>query len=336
MSDQKILNQDEIDALLNGVNSGDVSTTESEPPPSEVRTFDFQKELRVVRGRMPALERINQRFAGLFRTHLYNMLRRTPEISVQPVEMKKFSDYVLGLVVPTSLNIVRVNPLRGTALVVIDPKLVFAVVDNFFGGNGRHVKIEGRDFTVTENRIIQMILRGAFENLREAWSHVASIQIEQVQAEMNPHFANIVTPSEIVVVNSFHIELDGGGGDLHVTMPYSMLEPLREALESGMQSERLESDERWMSCLREEIDDAEVELTTVLGRATLTLAELVNLKPGDVVPCDFNGKVTVLAEQVPVFRGTFGVSRGQLAVKVEERVRRPRTVTAAESLLKKA
>ena len=325
MSAEKILNQDEIDALIHGVDSGAVNT-EPEPVDGEVRGYDFKNQMRIVRGRMPTLEMINERFARLFRVSLYNLLRRAPEIAVSQVQMRKFSEYVHTLHVPTSLNIVKINPLRGTALFVLDPKLVFTVVDNFFGGNGRHVKIEGRDFTATEQRIIHMLLRNAFADLREAWSHVASIEIEYLQSEINPNFANIVSPSEIVVVASFNIELDGGGGQLHVTVPYSMIEPLRDVLDAGIASDRVEQDERWMHAMREEINDADIELSSLLGTAQLSLGEMLNLKPGDVIPCDFSGKVTLLAERVPVFRGSFGLSRGQQAVKIDERVRRSRPV----------
>jgi flagellar motor switch protein FliM len=321
VTDDKILDQAEIDALIHGVDSGRVDTT-PDPGPNEVRSYDFNNQMRIVRGRMPTLEMINERFARIFRVSLYNLLRRSPEISVQPIQVKKFSEYVHTLHVPTSLNLVKMNPLRGTALVVLEPKLVFAVVDNFFGGTGRHAKIEGREFTATEQRIIHMVLRNVFADLHEAWSHVAPIDVEFVQSEINPHFANIVSPSEIIVLTSFHIELDGGGGNLHVTMPYAMIEPLREILDAGVASDRVEKDERWMICLREEIEDAEVMLTTRLGRSSISLATLLNLKAGDIVPCDFTGKVTVLAEDVPLFRGSFGLSHGLQAVKVEERVRR--------------
>jgi len=321
MSQEKILDQAEIDALIHGVDTGAVST-EAPPVSGEVREFDFNNQMRIVRGRMPTLEMINERFARQYRVSLYNLLRRSPEISVGAVEIKKFSEYVHTLHVPTSLNLIKINPLRGTALVVLDPKLVFAVVDNFFGGTGRHAKIEGREFTATEQRIIHMILRGVFADLHEAWSHIANIEVDYIQSEINPHFANIVSPSEIVVVTSFHVELDGAGGNLHVTMPYSMIEPLREVLDAGVASDRIEKDERWMVCLREEMEDAEIELTTILGRSSVTLAELLNLKSGDVLPCDFNGKVTVLAEDVPVLRGGLGTSRGRQAVKIHERIRR--------------
>jgi flagellar motor switch protein FliM len=332
---QKILNQDEIDALIHGVDQGAVST-ESVPVDGEVRNYDFQNQMRIVRGRMPTLEMINERFARLFRTNLYTLLRRSPEVAVNPIEMKKFSEYVHTLHVPTSLNMVRIHPLRGTALILLEPRLVFSIVDNFFGGNGRHSKIEGRDFTATESRVIQMVLKNAFSDLREAWSHVANIEVEFLQSELNPAFANIVSPSEVVVITSFHVELEGGGGDVHVTLPYSMIEPLREQLDSGMTSDRIEHDERWAHSMKEEIDDAEVEVTTILGRCNVSLATLLNFKAGDILPCDFSGKVTVLAESVPVFRGSFGVSRGQQAVKVEERVRRPRPSLLETPQLKKA
>jgi len=327
MSGDKILDQAEIDALIHGVDSGAVNT-ESAPAPGEARSYDFNNQMRIVRGRMPTLEMINERFARLFRVSLYNLLRRSPEIAVNPVDIKKFSEYVHTLHVPTSLNLVKIHPFRGTALIVLDPKLVFAVVDNFFGGTGRHAKIEGREFTATEQRIIHMLLRNVFADLHEAWSHVASIEVEYLNSEINPHFANIVSPSEIIVQTSFHIELDGGGGNLHITMPYAMIEPLREILDAGVASDRVEKDERWPVCLREELEDADVELTTLLGRASISLAELLNMKPGDVLPCDFTGKVTLLAEDVPVFRGSFGLSRGQQAVKVEEKIRRLKIAAA--------
>jgi len=335
VSDDKILDQAEIDALIHGVDSGAVNIA-APPAPNEVRSYDFNNQMRIVRGRMPTLEMINERFARIFRSSLYNLLRRSPEISVQQLQVKKFSEYVHTLHVPTNLNMVKINPLRGTALVVLEPKLVFATVDNFFGGTGRHAKIEGREFTATEQRIIHMVLRNVFSDLREAWSHVYPIELEFVQSEINPHFANIVSPSEIVVITSFHIELDGGGGNLHVTMPYAMIEPLREVLDAGVASDRVDNDERWAICLREEIEDAEVQLSTRLGRCDISLAALLSLKPGDIVPCDFLGKVTLLAEEVPIFRGSFGLSHGVQAVKVEERVRRNPSMQNESPLTKRA
>jgi flagellar motor switch protein FliM len=323
----EVLNQDEIDALLKGVDTGAVPTATDEGPPNagEVRPFDLATQTRLVRGRMPTLEMINDRFARLFRIGMFSMLRRTPGIGVAPVAIQKFSEYTQNLQVPSSLNLIRIAPLRGTALMVLDAKLVFAIVDTFFGGTGRYAKIEGREFTATEGRVIQMVLKQAFEDMVQAWNIIANINIEYTSSEINPHFATIVSPSELVVVSSFKIDLEAGGGDLHLTLPYSMLEPIRDVLDSGMQSDRMERDERWTQTLREEIEEAEIEITPVLGRASLTVGRLVDLKPGDVIPCDFDGNITLLAEGVPVARGSYGASRGQQAVKVTQRVTRHKT-----------
>jgi flagellar motor switch protein FliM len=183
---------------------------------------------------------------------------------------------------------------------------------------------------------VQLLLRHAFANLKEAWSKVLTLDFEHVHSEINPHFAKIANPTEIVVISSFRIELNGGGGDLHVTMPYSMLEPLRELLDAGGSADATEGDGRWTSALRDEVDDAEIELNAVLGEATVTLAELLNLKSGDVIPCDFNGSITLNAEAVPLFRGNFGVSRGQQAVKIHERLNRQKAAIAANPFLKKS
>ncbi len=333
MTAQDILSQDEIDALLHGVDSGAVDTTPP-PAPGGVKAYDFANQAHVSRGRMPTLEMINERFARLFRISLFNMLRRTPELTVAPVETHKFLEYVHSLHVPTSLNLVRLNPLRGTSLMIFDPKLVFAVVDNFFGGNGRFAKIEGRDFTPTETRIISNLMTQAFGDLREAWLPVLAIEPEFVSREINPHFANIVGPSEVVVVTRFHIELDGGGGDLHVTMPFTSIEPIRDLLSTRVKSDRSEKDERWVQSLHREIEDAEVDLSTLLGQSHITLSQLLDMKPGDILPCDFEGKVTLLANDVPLFRGTCGRSRGRHAVKIDEIVRRSQ-VTYLDNLMVK-
>lgn len=318
-----LLSQDEIDALLHGVDEGEVDTQDTGPPPGTVGLYDFNSQDRIVRGRMPTLEMINERFARHFRISLFNMLRRTAEISASGVQMLKFAEYVHSLFVPTSLNLVRIRPLHGTALFVIDPKLVFLVVDHFFGGGGRFPsKVEGREFTPTEMRVIQMLLKLAFHDLVESWSPVLPVEFEYVNSEVNPQFANIVSPTEVVVVSTFRIEMDGGGGNLHVTMPYSMVEPIRDVLDAGVQSDRTEVDERWVKALHREMREATVNLDCTLTTATLSLREVRSLKPGDIIPVELPKTVTVRAENVPVLRGTYGVSRGNNAVKIIEQVER--------------
>ncbi|WP_297526438.1 flagellar motor switch protein FliM [Thiohalobacter sp.] len=320
MSD--LLSQEEIDALLHGVGSGDVETEGDDGlAEGEARSYDFTSQDRIVRGRMPTLEMINERFARYFRISLFNMLRRQGEISVGGVQMLKFGEYIHSLFVPTSLNLVKINPLRGTALFVFDPKLVFSAVDNYFGGDGRfHTKIEGREFTPTEQRVIQRMLKQAFDDLQQAWKPVLPVEFEYMNSEVNPQFANIVSPTEVVVVSTFHIELEGGGGALHVTMPYSMVEPIRELLDAGVQSDRSEVDERWRIAIREEMKSAQIELTSILTETELTMRELMELKPGDVIPFDMPETVVLRSEDIPLFRGRFGVSNGNRAVKIIERI----------------
>ncbi len=318
MSTPDILSQDEIDALLHGVDDGDVETgTDEGLAEGETQQYDFTSQDRIVRGRLPTLEMINERFARLFRISLFNFLRRSPEISVGSVQMLKFGEYVHSLFMPANMNLVKIRPLRGTALFVFDPKLVFTLVESFFGGTGRFAaKIEGRDFTPTERRVVQMVLVQIFTDLKEAWTPVLEVDFEYQGSEVNPHFANIVSPSEVVVATVFHVELEGGGGDLHVTFPYSMIEPIKDLLDAGMQSDRTERDSRWENALREEILTTPVELRATLVDTDVSYRDLLEMQAGDVIPIDMPELLMARVEDVPVFRGRFGVSQGKQALKV--------------------
>jgi flagellar motor switch protein FliM len=269
-----------------------------------------------VRGRMPTLEMINERFARYTRISMFNLLRRPADVSVGGIQIQKFGEYVHTLYVPTSLNMVKFRPLRGTALIILDAKLVFKLVDNFFGGDGRHAKIEGREFTPTELRVVQMVLEQAFVDLREAWKAVKPIDFEYINSEVNPSMANIVSPSEVVVVSTFHVELDGGGGELHITMPYSMVEPIREILDAGLQSDTDERDDRWVRALREDVMAAEVSLECDIVRREVTLRDIVDLRAGDVIPIQMPETSVLTANGVPMFRVVMGRSKENLALKV--------------------
>lgn len=314
MSD--LLSQDEIDALLHGVDSGAVET-EGAPDPGVARSFDFATQDRIVRGKMPTLEMVNERFARMWRIGLFNLLRRSADLSVRGIELMKFGDYLHTLYVPTNLNLVRMKPLRGTGLIVFEPTLVFAVLDNFFGGAGRFpAKIEGREFTPTEMRVIQLLLKQAFADLAEAWSPVLAVEFEYSNSEVNPHFASIVSPREYVVVSKFHVELEGGGGEMHVTLPYSMLEPLRELLDAGIASDRSEKDESFPVQLREGLNVAELEIAGVLATKTLRVRQLIALKIGDVLPIEIGKRIPLVVENLPLFEGEFGLHGGKNAVKI--------------------
>jgi flagellar motor switch protein FliM len=312
---QDLLSQDEIDALLHGVDDGDIDT-EGEFDPAGVRSYDLTSQDRIVRGRMPTLEMINERFARYTRISMFNLLRRTADVSVGGIQIQKFGEYVHTLYVPTSLNMVKFRPLRGTALIILDAKLVFKLVDNFFGGDGRHAKIEGREFTPTELRVVQMVLNQAFIDLREAWKAVKPIEFEYINSEVNPSMANIVSPSEVVVVSTFHVELDGGGGEFHITMPYSMVEPIREILDAGLQTDTDERDDRWVRALREDVMAAEVNMECDIVRREVTLRDIVDLRPGDVIPINMPDSSVLTANGVPMFRVALGRVKENLAFKV--------------------
>lgn len=316
---QDLLSQDEIDALLHGVDDGEIDT-EDDLDPSGVANYDLTSQDRIVRGRMPTLEMINERFARYTRISMFNLLRRTADVSVGGIQIQKFGEYVHTLYVPTSLNMVKFRPLRGTALIILDAKLVFKLVDNFFGGDGRHAKIEGREFTPTELRVVQMVLEQSFVDLKEAWKAIKPIDFEYINSEVNPAMANIVSPSEVVVVSTFHVELDGGGGELHVTMPYSMVEPIREVLDAGLQTDTDERDDRWVTALREDVMSAEVDMECTLIEREVMLRDIVDLREGDVIPINLPETNILTANGVPMFKVLLGRSKENLALKVVDKI----------------
>ena len=326
MSD--LLSQDEIDALLHGVDDVDEETTEQVTAiQGDISGYDFLSQDRIVRGRMPTLEMVNERFARHMRISLFNMMRRTAEVSINDIQMLKFGEYVHTLPVPTSLNMVRFRPLKGTALITMEARLVFILVDNFFGGDGRlHTKIEGREFTPTERRIVQMMLKLIFEDYQAAWSPVLDVSFEYLDSEVNPTMANIVTKSDVVVINSFHIELDGGGGDIHIVLPYPMLEPIRDLLDAGVKTDKEDTDMRWSKALRDEIMDVEVEMSTKFIETVLPLKKIMALKKGDIIPIQLPEHITVLVEDLPTYRAKLGQSRDNLALKIESKIKRPASV----------
>jgi len=318
---QDLLSQDEIDALLHGVDDGDVDT-EDDLDDGASRPYDLTSQDRIVRGRMPTLEMVNERFARYTRISLFNLLRRTADVAVGGIQIQKFGEYVHTLYVPTSLNMVKLRPLRGTGLVILDAKLVFKLVDNFFGGDGRHAKIEGREFTPTELRVVEMVLRDAFVDLKEAWKAILPIEFEFINAEVNPSMANIVSPSEVVVVSTFHVELDGGGGDMHITLPYSMIEPIRETLDAGLQTDVDDIDDRWIRSLREDIMGATVVLGCTVAEKDISLRDIIDIQKGDVVPIDIADKLVLTANDVPVLHAKLGTSKGNLALQIIEKIQR--------------
>ena len=314
---QDFLSQEEVDALLKGV----AGESDESPPESDdggIKSYDLGRQERIVRGRMPTLELINERFARYLRIGLFSYMHRTAGISVGPIKVQKYSEFIRNLVVPTNLNLIQAKPLRGTGLMVFDPNLVFLIVDNMFGGDGRfHTRVEGRDFTATEQRIIQGILGVVFEEYQKAWAPVYPLTFEYVRSEMNTQFANIATPSEVTVSVTFTIELSGTTAEMHFCLPYSMVEPIRDVLYSTMHSEQASSDKRWTGTLTRQLQTAEVELVATLGSGSVTVADIVNMKTGDVIPISIDSSIPVAVNGVPVAACKYGIRNGQYALKIE-------------------
>jgi len=317
------LSQDEVDALLKGADAED-EDAKAAVDPSGVRPYDLASQERIVRGRMPTLESINERFARQLRIGLFNFMRRSAEISVGPIRIIKYNEFIRNLVVPTNLNIVQAKPLRGSGLFIFDPNLVFLVVDNLFGGDGRfHTRVEGRDFTQTEQRIIQRLLGVVFEEYEKSWKSVYELKFEYVRAEMNTQFANIVTPNEVVVVTTFNIDFGSTAGEFHICLPYSMIEPVRDLLYSSLQGDHLDVDKRWLKLLSQQVQSAEVELVASLGQATVTFGEILKLKAGDVIPIGIPDLISAAVDGVPVMECRYGLFNGQYALKVQKMLTNP-------------
>ena len=317
----EFLTQDEVDALLKGV-SGEEEEEHSPAEAGGVRPYNLATQERIVRGRMPTLEIINERFARLLRIGLFNFMRRSPEISVGPVRVIKYSEFIRNLVVPTNINVAQLRPLRGSALFVFEPTLVFLVVDNLFGGDGRfHTRVEGRDFTPTEQRIIQRILQVVFDDYQSAWKNVYPLTFEYVRSEMHTQFANIATPTEIVVATTFNIDFGAGGGAFHICIPYSALEPIRDLIYSTMQGDHTEPDRRWVRMLSKQVQVAEVELSATLLETSVTVKQLMQLKVGDVIAVDVPPTINATVDGVPIFECSYGARNGQYAIRIERPLR---------------
>ncbi|MBS1189615.1 MAG: Flagellar motor switch protein FliM [Rhodocyclaceae bacterium] len=328
------LSQDEVDALLKGVTGESDEPEEAQESGGSVRNYNLGTQERIVRGRMPTLELINERFARYLRIGLFNYMHRNAEISVGPIRVQKYSEFIRNLVVPTNLNLVLAKPLRGTALFVFDPNLVFLVVDNMFGGDGRfHTRVEGRDFTPTEQRIIQGLLNVAFTEYSKSWKPVYSLTFEYVRSEMNSQFANIATPSEIVVSTTFTLEFGGATADMHICFPYSMMEPIRDLLYSTMQSDQLSTDKRWIGTLRRQLQGAEVEIVAHLGTARISLGQILKLKAGDVIPMNIPEQITACIDNIPLMECRYGQQNGQYALKIERFVTGAASDKAAEPVM---
>jgi flagellar motor switch protein FliM len=315
---QQILSQDEVDALLQGITGESQKLEPAEQPTGGIRDYDLASQERIVRGRMPTMEVINERFARNIRIGLFNLIRKSPEVSIGGIKVQKFSAFLREIVVPTNFNIMSIKPLRGAGLIVCEPSLVFAVIDALFGGVGKfHTRIEGRDFSPTELRVILRLVECIVAEYKKAWAGIYPVDLEYQRSEMQPQFANVATPGEIVVATAFTLEIGEVSGSVHFCLPYSTLEPIRDVLYSSMQGDAGEPDKRWINLLKHQIQSAEVDLVAELAKAPATVEQLMAFKPGDFIELDLPRLIQAKIDNVPVFDCHYGTSNKRYAIKVD-------------------
>ena len=321
MAHDQQLSQDEVDALLQGV-TGDTDVASAPPAPEELPTYKLGIDERIVRSRMPTLEVINERFARHLRASLLTFMRRNADISVGAVQIQKYGDFIRHLPVPANINLINMKPLRGTALFVFDPKLVFLVVDNLFGSDGRyHFRIEGRDFTPTEQRIIKRLLNLTLDSYGRAWKPVYPLDFEYVRSEMHGKLANIVAPNEVVINTTFNIEFGPIGGALTVSIPYSMIEPIRDLLSNSLQDEvEVEVDKRWVKQLSQQVQSADIELRAHFLTMQSSIGQLLKLQVGDVLPVEIPETIVAKVNGIPVMECGYGTSNKHYALRVRKMI----------------
>ena len=324
-----VLSQEEVDALLQGVASDDVADEkddEEEYDPEEIVSFDLTAQDRIIRGRMPTLEIIHDRFVRLFRLTLSNALRRVVDLNVRSTELIKFGEFIKTLPVPTSMNLFRMTPLRGNAMMVFETRLVFTLVEMFFGGGGdMETKAEGRDFTEIESRMIKRVIISGLEDLQTSWRPVFPAQINYVRSEVNPQFVSIVPHSEIVVVVTFDIEIGRAPMSIIVCVPYSMIEPIRTRLNAGFQSEQDEKDNTWSNRFKQNLQKVDVELIAKLGEMNISVRDFLNLQKNDVLYLEHETKTPISIEVngVKKFTGFQGAYKGHKAINIDKLIFQP-------------
>ena len=310
---------DPASGSMAGGSGGNGPNRSSRSDLDEVTPYDLTNQDRVVRGRMPTLEIIYERFIRLFRMSLSNSLRRIATLSIVSTDLLKFGEFVNTLPIPSCMCIVRFDSLRGSGLLVFESKLAYALVDSFFGGTDRsYSKLNNKEFTRIELTIMRKVMELAIKDMEEAWTPVHKLDISFMRTEVNPQFVGVVPPSDVVVSTTFEVELENASGTITFVIPYATLEPVKQKLNAQFQTEIDRTDREWMAKMEEHIQATEMNVLVNLGNANITVADLVNLNVGDIIPLsqDADGELDVLVEGVPKMKCLLGVSRGNRAIQI--------------------
>ena len=322
---QPLLSQEELSALTQAVDDGSMAVDTGYNLDAQVRKHDLTAEDSSLGINVVSVDMINERFIRLFRLGMLEVLRTSPRMNPTRAQIVRFGDYLKDLKAPLSVNIVRMTPLRGYAMVVVEPTVVFSSLDSFFGGFGRGVGQlpPGRLFTPTETRIIKIILQVFFRSFKEAWSPVSPVDFEHVSSEINPQFAQIADENDLVVLSRFEAEATSHGtGFIDMVIPYVALKPVRDLLRSRVQSGdgNEESDKVWRQQLAEAVYDAELDLQVLLGKLQISLSQLQTMQPGDVLPFKKNEHARMLVRDMPIYDVEIGAMNGQVAVRIADAI----------------
>jgi len=319
----QVLSQAEVDALLNAVAEGSVDSAGAGAVKREehrnVQNFDLTNQDRVIRGKMPTLDLIYERFVRLFRMSLSNSLRKIASISIISTDLLKFGEFVNTLPIPSCVGILRSETLRGNALLVFESKLAYALIDSYFGGTDRpYTKSEGKEFTRIELMIMNKVLQLGVSDLEEAWAPVHKIGLMHLRTETNPQFVGVVPLSDVIISTTFEVELENASGTIALVIPYSTIEPIKNKLNSSFQSDSDRTDKIWIQNLETHMEQVEANCSVNLGETSITVADLVNLNIGDIIPLnqDCDGELMLKVEGVPKYKCFFGVSRGMRAIQI--------------------
>lgn len=317
-----VLSQDEVDALLSGLTGGEIQS-ETDKPPGEGKynSYDFTNQDRIVRGRLPTLEMVHDRFARLFRQSVSSAMQRVIDVNVLNTDMSKFGEFMRGQAIPSSYHIFRMDPLNGSGLLVLEGKLIFTMVNSFFGGKGAsYYKMEGRDFTPIESRMVKTVVDMLLRDYQSAWQPVQKLKVSHTRNEVNPQFVSIVPPSDAVWVIEVEVSFEDVSEKLYFCLPYSTLEPMKEKLKARYQSESLSGENTWAGRISENLSSVDVELRVRLGTATITGRQVLALNPGDIIQLNerSDSPLDVFVENVLKMRGRAGVSRNSKAIQVTE------------------
>ena len=323
----QVLSQSEVDALLNAVAEGSLDTNQSgsvkKDDKKDVQTYDLTNQDRVIRGKMPTLDLIYERFVRLFRMSLSNSLRKIASISIISTDLLKFGEFVNTLPIPSCVGILRSESLRGPALLVFESKLSYALIDSYFGGTDRpYTKTDGKEFTRIELMIMNKVMQLSIADLEEAWAPVHKIGLMHLRTETNPQFVGVVPLSDVIISTTFEVELENASGTIALVIPYSTIESIKNKLNSSFQSDSDRADRVWIENLETHVEGVQANVSVNLGETSITVGDLVNLNIGDIIPLnqDCDGELMLNVEGVPKYKCFFGVSRGTRAVQVTKPV----------------